>query len=317
MGTYYFRAVYSGDNNYASSFSAVASLTVNPQVSSSTTVVLSSSTINLGGSVTVTATVSGGAGVPSGSVQFYVSTNYGNGFGFPNSWSALGGAVSLNGLGSATSISYTPLSASSLFYPWYAFYAVYNGDSSYLSSQSAVESLTVNPAAISTVTALHGLAVADQSAITGVSINISGSSLADGTKVAVGTIYFGNTQPSGTGSTLVDDGGVFYDVSATSNTPLGIDVAGTITITNPTFTPASVVYYWNGATWIPVPTLFIAPDNVTFTLPASDLTGTPIMVQPNGSLFAMPGILVNGALAVLLSCFVAVAVFKRQHLKIR
>jgi hypothetical protein len=55
-----------------------------------------------------------------------------------------------------------------------------------------------------------------------------------------------------------------------------------MSITSPLFTVQnSVMSYWDASTssWISVATTFIAPDTVCGIIPASDLTGTPIMVH--------------------------------------
>lgn len=153
-GTYYFMATYSGDSNFLTSSSGAFDelLTVN-QASSTTTTSLSSSTITLGGSVTDTATVTGVSGfaVPTGTVQFYASTDGGS------TWN-LFDTESLNVVGTATSIPFAPSAASATGASYY-FYAVYSGDNNYAGSQSGYtdEPLTVNEAATTTATLLSPL----------------------------------------------------------------------------------------------------------------------------------------------------------------
>ena len=138
-GTYYFRAVYGGDSNYNGSQSGnmaeplvvAAAVVKNP---SNTATLLSASSINLGGSITDTVTVTGGSPVPSGSIIFQVSTDGGTTFTYYGIFKALDGS------GHAVSDAYTPTTAGS-----YYFRAVYLGDSNYDSSQSGntVEPLIV------------------------------------------------------------------------------------------------------------------------------------------------------------------------------
>jgi Bacterial Ig-like domain (group 3) len=133
LGSYSFRAIYSGDSNYLGSQSAddSALLTVNPgQGSGPMTNALSLSTIGLGRSVTDTATVPGLSAtspVPSGSVTFQVKVGSG-------SWTTYDTEpLSISGYnGTATSASYLPLNLGS-----YSFRASYTGDLSYLASQTA------------------------------------------------------------------------------------------------------------------------------------------------------------------------------------
>ena len=135
--TYNFKAVYQGDSNYVSGTAGVASGTLTVNLATATVGAATFtpvSPITLGGSVTVSATVSGSSGVPAptGNVQFQVSINGG-------SYANFGSAVGLSG-GSA-SVSYTPSTATT-----YNFKAVYQGDSNYLSGTAGVASgtLTVN-----------------------------------------------------------------------------------------------------------------------------------------------------------------------------
>ncbi len=156
-GTYYFRAVYSGDAQYAGSQSGDTAelLTVNKaNLPSTTTTVLSSSSIAFGGSVTDTATVAPGG---TGSVTFWVSSNGGS------SWVQYDGET-LSG-GSATSASYTPFSSGT-----YYFRAVYSGDAQYAGSQSGdtAELLTVNKANLpsTTTTVLSSSSIAFGGSVT-------------------------------------------------------------------------------------------------------------------------------------------------------
>jgi hypothetical protein len=105
-----------------------------PICSSTTTTLLSATTIIIGGNVTDTATVTGGAGVPTGTVIFEVSPD-------GITFFTLGVTKTLVG-GVATSDSYTPLSAGT-----YYFQAVYSGDGDYPGSRSGntAEPLVVNP----------------------------------------------------------------------------------------------------------------------------------------------------------------------------
>ncbi len=127
-GDYEFRAVYSGDNNYQVSGSAVCEEPLKVlKAATKTHTCLGTDSIVLGQSVRDNATVIGVAGspAPSGTVSFYVSADGGQ------SWTMVGsGPVSLNN-GRAQSEWYMPLEAGD-----YLFKAVYSGDSNYLPSES-------------------------------------------------------------------------------------------------------------------------------------------------------------------------------------
>ena len=128
--TYYFRAIYSGDANYAGSQSgnlAEPLPVVMGTNASTTTTQLSATSITLGQGVTDTAIVTGSGGsspIPTGPVDFEVSTDNGR------TWHAFGAGKTLIN-GRATSDSYTPLTAGT-----YYFRAIYSCDSFYAESQS-------------------------------------------------------------------------------------------------------------------------------------------------------------------------------------
>jgi hypothetical protein len=133
----------------------------------------------------------------------------------------------------------------------------------------------------SSTSVLGGSATVDQTAVTGVSVSVSGSSAPDGTSVTVTSSNYGTTQPTGTGVLQVGQV-LFYDVQISSSTSLGSNAMVSVSITSPLFTVQnSVMSYWDASTssWISVATTFIAPDTVCGIIPASDLTGTPIMVH--------------------------------------
>jgi len=165
-GTYYFKAVYSGDSNYlgAESDPATEVLVVN-KAPTTTVTLLSASEITLGDSVTDTVTVTGLGGsfqIPTGTVDFYVSQDVAT-------WTKFS-TKTLDGSGQAISDPYTPLSAGT----WY-FKAIYTGDSNYLGSESGAtdEPLTVNKASTTTTTLLSdseitlGDSVTDTITVTG------------------------------------------------------------------------------------------------------------------------------------------------------
>ena len=138
VGTFYFRAVYGGDANYASSQSgntaeplAVTQATATVGAASFTP----ASPITLGSPITVSASVTGPGGVtaPTGNVQFQVSISSG-------AYANFGSVVALSG--STASISYTPSTATT-----YNFRAVYQGDSNYVSGTTGGASGTLTVSA--------------------------------------------------------------------------------------------------------------------------------------------------------------------------
>ncbi|HEY3419825.1 MAG TPA: Ig-like domain-containing protein, partial [Methanomassiliicoccales archaeon] len=168
-GTFYFKAVYSGDINYKMSADGDKDEPLEVvQGPSSTTTELGAKCIILGQSVKDNATVSGLGGefpIPTGSVTFWASADNGA------SWTQYGCAVELDCAGSAVSSTYYTPYATGI----YLFKAVYSGDCNYLASESQKcdERLLVNPANSVTTTELGvkciilGQSVKDNATVTG------------------------------------------------------------------------------------------------------------------------------------------------------
>jgi hypothetical protein len=138
-GTYYFRAVYSGDTKYNWSQSGKLDeklvVTKYTRIGSITTTKLSAFTITQGESITDIATVTGnGTTPPTGTITFKVS--YNGGYTFTQY-----GTIKTLDNGSVTSDSYKPNASGTLY-----FRAEYSGDSTYLCSKSGIkdEPLIVN-----------------------------------------------------------------------------------------------------------------------------------------------------------------------------
>jgi hypothetical protein len=174
------------------------------------------------------------------------------------------------------------------------------------------------PTATSTTTISNNSATVDQSATTGVSVTVSGSSLQDGAQLNVTSTNYGDNQPEGTGAVPVD-AAVFYAVDVISNgEALSSDISGTVSISDPGFDSARVIEYWNGDAWMSVATTFTAPDTVSciisaisanahVAIPASALTGTPILVgTPKSS--ASTSTLSATSLAIIIAIAVAIVI---------
>jgi len=183
-GNYLFMAVYGGDINYSSSLSAINAepLTVGTTTTSGVTKTqtntqLSASTINLGSSVTDTATVYPSSA--TGTVTFYFSPDGIN-------WYIYGTTKTLSG-GSATSDPFTPPTTGNYF-----FRAAYSGDNNDVGSQSAnnAESLKVVGTTTTTVPVTKSVTRTNLSA----SIITLGASVTDTVTVspssATGTVIF-------------------------------------------------------------------------------------------------------------------------------
>jgi thermopsin len=136
---------------------------------------------------------------------------------------------------------------------------------------------------VTTTTTTTTTTVVDQTSTTDISVSVSSSTVQPGTLITVASANYGNTPPSSTGTVQAGDPN-FYDVQVSSNASLGPDAMAVIDITNPDFTAQnSIMSYWNGNSWIPVPSQFISPDHLCGNFSVSNLTGTSIMVANSGS----------------------------------
>jgi len=139
----------------------------------------------------------------------------------------------------------------------------------------------------------------DQTATTGVSVSISGSSASDGTSVVVTTTDYGSLSPPGVATVSLGNA-AYYDVNVQ-----GIS-NGTATITITGTSGQTTMDYWDGTQWVPASGVTYTADTITGTIPVSALTGTPIAL--GSPVFVTPESPI-GALMALSACFAAVAAF--------
>jgi hypothetical protein len=124
-GTHQVVAKYSGDTNYGASTSAATGLDTGP-ATPSVSLTASANPVNFGVQVIFTAKVTGGAGTPTGTVNFLDGTT-------------VLGSGTLNSSGVAT------YSTAALAVGSHSITASYAGDSNYSAATSAALKLTVNP----------------------------------------------------------------------------------------------------------------------------------------------------------------------------
>jgi len=188
VGTRSLTATYDGDLNFAGSASSPTDHTVS---AAATTTVLGSSLnpSTFGASVTLTATVTGPGGTPTGTVQF------------KDGAADLGAPTALNGAGVAT------FATSALSVASHPITAVYSGDATYATSTSAVVDQVVDPAPTTTTitTDLSAATVVNQ----GYTVNFTVTS-GDGTPTGSVTVSDGDggscgpvTLTAGAGSCLL------------------------------------------------------------------------------------------------------------------
>jgi hypothetical protein len=136
-GTHSLTAQYAGNSSFLTSASVAVSVTVNPQIGSTTTTLTASPTqIAAGQTLTLTATVQGTSGTVSGGTVNFLSG------------STPLGAAPVNSSGVAT------LTLTTLAVGTYNLSAQYSGNTTFLASTSAAASVTVSDQATITTTSL-------------------------------------------------------------------------------------------------------------------------------------------------------------------
>ena len=195
------------------------------KAASVTATLLSATTITIGGNITDTATVTGGAGVPTGTVIFKVSLD-------GATFTTIGANKTLNGSGQATSDSYTPALAGT-----YYFLAVYSGDANYDGSQSGntAEPLIVLAAVTAAVTPVIVKADSATATLLSATTITSGGNITD---TATVTSVAGVT-PTGTVIFEVSPDGITFTALGTAKT---LDGSGQTT--SDSYTPALAGTYY-------------------------------------------------------------------------
>jgi hypothetical protein len=236
VGTYSLTAQYAGNANFLSSTSAVVSVTVGSQATT-TSLTASPNPVASGQTLTLTATVQGtGSTTPAGAVSFM-------------SGSTLLGTATLNSSGVAT------LTTSSLAAGTYSLTVQYSGNASFLSSTSAAVSVTVNGQATTT-----SLTASPNPVASGQTLALTATVQATGSTASGGTVNFlSGSTPLGTAP--VNSSGVAtltittlavgsYSLTAqysgnanflsSTSTAVSVTVGGQATTTNLTASPNPV-----------------------------------------------------------------------------
>jgi pseudomonalisin len=263
VGTYAITATYSGDSTYASSTTAKSVnlvVTAAPVATTVTSLSLAFPSITVGGSdgLTVTVTPSSGSGpVPTGSIQFSAG---GSPFGLPLPLTA--GTVT-----SFSAVTSLPVSTTQIT-------ATYLGDSNYLGSTSAPQTLTVTAAAQQAPVVV--LAPQFTTLAAGASQTLTAHVNVSGANTPTGTVQFLE------GITMLATVPVVNGAATTA--PLAFNAAGTFQMTAvysgdanyPTATSAAVpITVTTGAPY----QLIATPASITLTAGSITENGTNIDIQ--------------------------------------
>lgn len=133
----------------------VKALAVGSTTPLSSVIVLSSRDLTHGQTITLTATITGGSGTPTGTITFASAQG-----------GTLGSATMANGVAT--------YSTSSLAGGQYGFYGTYNGDSTYASSTTNVDTATIQPEAAKVVAGVNGTPLVGT--VMAVSVGVSSTS---------------------------------------------------------------------------------------------------------------------------------------------
>ncbi|MGA2385847.1 MAG: hypothetical protein ABSG33_04880 [Candidatus Bathyarchaeia archaeon] len=303
--------VVAWDTNLNGGTSNTPTITVNPF-----TAIVSPSawTMDVGQVQTFTASVYGGT--PPFDIEWYVSNSF-----YGSDVNVQSGGTSFDYIAQSQDTSYPP-----------SIYAIVTDSSTpQLQATSNVATITVSFGPVNQAstgasgTVQGGSVTIDESSTTGVSATIStptGTPLPDGTQIDVNSASYGSTPPAEVTTPppiSITGGGtaIYYDVSVSQGggAPLGSNVNVQVSFTDPSITSSSTIAYWDASTssWIQVtPTVFTAPDTISGSIPASALTGTPIVVGSPQPVFVAPEYSI-GALLAVIACFAAFIAIRKPH----
>ncbi|MGD0460909.1 MAG: Ig-like domain repeat protein [Tepidisphaeraceae bacterium] len=213
-GTHNITASYGGAAGFATSASPVVSLVVNSNVSTKTTLAASSNPVIAGQVISLTATVTGTGGTPSGTVTF-------------DDGSTLIGTATIDPT-TGKAIGFT----SSLTIGAHSITAAYGGDTGYLASTSSAVTENVNPVGadtnttlvVSTNPELVGQIIALTATVTSLGGTPSGTVTFDDGSTLIGTVAINTTTHQAIGFTSSLAVGT-HAISATYNGTLGFDAS--------------------------------------------------------------------------------------------
>lgn len=280
-GSHNITVQYSGDSNFSSSTSPVLVQVVH-QLTSTTTLITSANPITFGMAVLLSATVSSGFTVPTGTITFYDGVT------------ALGSAVPVNGSGLATlNVPLFSAAASP-----HSLTAIYNGDTNYLTSTSNAISEIVNKA--NTTTTVMSSAPTSPA---GVSITFTATVVgSNGGPVTQTVQFYSNASPLGGPITVNGSGVATYSTSSLSTGSYSITAtySGDSNNNTSTSTPITQVITAEASTTLltsNMPTVPYGTSGVIFTATVSGSLGTPtgtVQFQDNGSNIGTPVTLSGG-----------------------
>jgi hypothetical protein len=283
-----YKAVYSGDSNYATSTSSVISTAGSSGLSPSTTIITANTgTVTTGGSVTFTALVSPGTAttIPTGTIIFTSSTQ------------GILGAATLNASGAASlTVLLTTIGTQSVT-------ATYSGDSNFSASTSATPAIvTVNPTTVSPVFTLTvSPTVTSYGSTVTLTTNVT-AAITSGT-VPVGTVTWVLT-PNAGGTAIIYTGLLYATsgISATASITIQAPPVGNYTVTA---TCAGTNFSCTGLTAVAGLAVTKAPATLVLVAnPSTPVTGQPELLTAyiqlaSGSTASCTGVVsfyVNGGL---------------------
>jgi hypothetical protein len=252
VGTHSITAVYSGDTNFVTSTSSSLTQTVN-KTSSTTTLVSSVNPSTFSQSVTFTATVTSGVGIPTGTVTFMD--------GIANL-----GSETVNASGQATFVT------SALAVGTHSITTGYNGDTSYLASTSAVLNQAINgPPAITSAT-IANFTVGSAGSFTVTTTGYPAPALSASGSLPGGVTFTDNGNGTATLAGTPAAGSVgTYPLTFNANNGVGTAATQAFTLT--------VYPAINGSISINSGATYTKTTNVTLALTASEASGTIASMQ--------------------------------------
>lgn len=129
------------------------------------------------------------------------------------------------------------------------------------------------------VTVTNGAATVDDTAITGVSVSVSGLTGASSVSVTTQSL---NAPSSGVSAFSTSGTAVYFDVNITlpPGTVVPPGATATACFTNPSVTSSDILQYWDGTSWVPATNVSVTGTRICGTVPLSVLVGTNFVAAP-------------------------------------
>ncbi len=167
-------------------------------------------------------------------------------------------------------------------------FSEFEADINLTAADSFTRTIDLCPSACTFAVSGNQAIKADHTATTGAKVTVDGSQLPTGTEFNITTVNYGLTPPIINTGKVTEGllGARYFDIRVihTNGSALSSSAPVQVSLTDSSFNSLSAISYWNGTAWVKAANQqFTAPNTITANIPASALTGTPVMVDNSGT----------------------------------